>query len=47
MSAAGGLKSDQSNRKRNFEKANIEQGMSNIEVLYSACHELPFENLRI
>jgi hypothetical protein len=35
FSAAAGLKSGQSNRKRNFEKANIEQGIMNVEVGYS------------
>jgi hypothetical protein len=31
VSPAAGLKVDQSNRKRNFEKANIEHRTSNIE----------------
>jgi len=34
-SAASGLKSGQSDRKRNFEKANIEYRISNVEVMYS------------
>jgi hypothetical protein len=39
ISAAAGQKNGQLNRKRNFEKANNEYRMSNIEVMYSACRE--------
>jgi hypothetical protein len=35
MSGAAGLKSGQSNRERNFEKANIEYRIMNVEGMYS------------
>jgi hypothetical protein len=34
-SGASGLKNGQSDRKRNFEKANIEYRIMNVEVMYS------------